>query len=174
MIETEQIFARARAIPLFSSLSDNELHAVLLQCQIALYLENKVIFREGALGDSLMVVLQGDISLRCAADDGVTVEVATLGEGAVLGEMAVIDPAPRAAAAVASTNTVLIVMQKDTLDQLIATDHPAASKVLQQVLQLLAQRFRTMEDRIEELFTSRLQALQPATPQAAWNIVAGE
>ncbi len=174
MIETEQIFARARTIPLFASLSDGELHAVLLQCQIALYLENKVIFREGALGDALMVVLQGDISLRCAAEDGVTVEVATLSEGAVLGEMAVIDPAPRAATAIAATNSVLIVMQKDTLDQLIATDHPAASKVLQQVLQLLARRFRTMEDRIEELFNSRLQVLQPATRRTAWSIAPGE
>lgn len=174
MIETDQIFERARSLPLFASLSEAELQAVLLQCQIALYLENKIIFREGAHGDGLMVVLQGDISLRCAAEDGVTVEVATLGEGAVLGEMAVIDPAPRAATAVASSNTVLLIMQKEILDQLIASDHPAASKVLQQVLQLLAVRFRTMEDRIEELFESRLGASQPGTPQAAWNLVPGE
>ncbi len=174
MIETEQIFERARALPLFTSLSEAELQAVLLQCQIALYLEGRIIFREGAHGDAMMVVLQGDISLRCAAEDGVTVEVATLGEGAVLGEMAVIDPAPRAAAAVASSNTVLLIMQKDTLDQLIATDHPAASKVLRQILLLLAARFRTMEDRTEELFEARLEAGQPNSPQAAWNLAPGE
>jgi CRP-like cAMP-binding protein len=174
MIETEQIFERARSLPLFSSLSEAELHAILLQCQIALYLQGRIVFREGALGDSLMVVLQGAINLRCAAEDGVTVEVATLGEGAVLGEMAVIDPAPRAATAAAATNSVLLIMQKDTLDQLIATDHPAAPKVLQQVLQLLGQRFRTMEDRIEALFESRLDAAQPNTPQDAWNLAPGE
>ncbi len=174
MIETEQIFERARSLPLFASLSEAELQAVLLQCQIALYLKGKNIFREGAHGDSLMVVLQGDISLRCAAEDGVTVEVATLGEGAVLGEMALIDPAPRAATAVASDNTLLLIMHKDTLDQLIATDHPAAPKVLQQLLQLLAGRFRTMEDRIGEIFESRLEVHQPGTPQAAWNLVPGE
>jgi len=174
MIETEQIFERARALPLFASLSEAELQAVLMQCQIALYLENKIIFREGAHGDSLMVLLEGDISLRCAAEDGVTVEVAVLGQGAVLGEMAVIDPAPRAATAVARSNAVLLIMQKDTLDQLIATDHPAAPKVLQQVLQLLAARFRTMEDRIEELFESRLEVSEPDKAQAAWNLAAGE
>jgi CRP/FNR family cyclic AMP-dependent transcriptional regulator len=174
MIETEQILERAGNVTLFSSLSEAELHAVLLQCQIALYLEGRTVFREGALGDSLMVVLQGDISLRCAGDDGVTVEVATLGEGAVLGEMAVIDPAPRAATAVATSSTVLLIMQKDTLDQLIASDHPAATKVLQQLLRLLANRFRTMEDRIEELFASRLSLLDPASPQAAWSLAPGE
>jgi CRP-like cAMP-binding protein len=120
------------------------------------------------------VVLQGELSLRCAAEDGVTVEVARLGGGAVLGEMAVIDPAPRAATVVASENSVLLIMQKDTLDQLIATDHPAAPKVLRQVLLLLAGRFRTMEDRIEELFESRLQDEQPGSPQAAWDLAPGE
>jgi CRP-like cAMP-binding protein len=174
MIETEQIFERARAVPLFSSLSEAELQAILLQCQIALYLEGRIVFREGALGDSMMVVLQGELSLRCAAEDGVTVEVARLGEGAVLGEMAVIDPAPRAATVVATRNAVLLIMQKDTLDQLIDTDHPAAPKVLRQVLLLLAGRFRTMEDRIEELFESRLDAVQPTTPQDAWNLAPGE
>ena len=174
MIETEQIFDRARGLPLFASLSEAELQSILLQCQIALYLRGRIVFREGAMGDSLMVVLQGAISLRCAAEDGVTVEVATLGEGAVLGEMAVIDPAPRAASAVAAANTVLLIIQKDTLDQLIATDHPAAPKVIHQVLMLLAGRFRTMEDRIEELFESRLGVVEPNTPQAAWNLAPGE
>ncbi len=174
MIETEEIFERARSLPLFASLSEAELQAVLLQCQIALYLERKIIFREGALGDSMMVVLQGEISLRCAAEDGVTVEVATLGQGAVLGEMAVIDPAPRAATAVAASNAVLLIMQKDTLDQLIDTDHPAAPKVLRQVLLLLAGRFRTMEDRIEELFDARLETLPPGSLEAAWNIAPAE
>jgi CRP-like cAMP-binding protein len=174
MIETERIYERARSVPLFSSLSEAELQAILLQCQIALYLQGRIVFREGALGDSLMVVLQGTISLRCAAEEGVTVEVATLEEGAVLGEMAVIDPAPRAATAIAATNAVLLIMQKDTLDQLVATDHPAAPKVLQQLLMLLAARFRTMEDRIEELFESRLDSAQPNTPQDAWNLAPGE
>jgi CRP/FNR family cyclic AMP-dependent transcriptional regulator len=174
MIDTEEVLERTRALPLFGSLSDAELHAILLQCQIALYLDGRVIFREGSLGDSMMVVLQGAIGLRCAGEDGVNVQVATLGESAVLGEMAVIDPAPRAATAVAQGSTVLLIIQKDTLDQLLATDHPAATKVLQQVIKLLAMRFRAMETRIHDLFASRLEALAPGSPKAAWDIAPGE
>ncbi len=174
MIEADQILDRVRSQPLFEELSEEETRRLLMQCQIALYLKGKVIFREGALGDSLMVVLQGDVSLRCEAERGVTVEVATISDGAVLGEMAVIDPAPRAAAAVATSNTVLLIMSKATLDELIASAQPAAAKLLRHILRLLARRFRTMDDRIEELFASRLADLPPPDKQTTWNIAPGE
>ena len=170
MIDTDRLFAKTREIPIFSPLTDEELQSLLLQCQIALYLKDKVIFRESALGDSMMVVLQGSVSLRCSPEQGVTVEVAQLGEGAILGEMAVIDPAPRAATAVATSNAVLLVMQKEVLDRLLTSDHPLASKVMRQVLLLLAARFRTMEDRIEQLFVSRIGERPAGSPAAAWAI----
>jgi len=173
MIDTEVLHAKVRAIGLFSSLTDPELRDLLLRCQIALYLKDKVIFREGALGDSLMVVLQGSVSLRCSPEPGVNVELATVEEGAVLGEMAIIDPAPRAATAVAATNAVLLMMAKDTLDHLISSEHPAAQKILRQVLVLLAARFRATEDRIGELFASRLEHRAPG-PQAAWRLAPAE
>jgi CRP-like cAMP-binding protein len=173
MIDTEVLFSKASQIGLFASLTDQELRELLLECQIALFLKGKTIFREGALGDSLMVLLQGCISLRCSPEPGVSVELATLEEGAVLGEMAVIDPAPRAATAVAVTNAVLLIMAKDSLDRMISAEHPGASKVLRQVLLLLAGRFRAMEDRIGDLFTSRI-GQQTSGAQAAWHLAPRE
>ncbi len=174
MMNFEEILARVRQMPLFSALSELEARQVLEQCQIALYKKGSRIFREGSMGDSLMIVLQGRVDLTCEADDGVNVELATLQEGAVLGEMAVIDPAVRAATAMAGANTVLLTMQKEILDELLEAEHPAAAKLQRYILRLLAGRFRTIDDRIETLFIARLQDAPPAHPRSLWSLVPGE
>ena len=173
MIDTEVLIAKASRIGLFSPLTERELRELLLECQIALFLKGKTIFREGAMGDSLMVLLQGSISLRSSSEPGVSVELATLEEGAVLGEMAVIDPAPRAATAVATADSILLIMAKDSLDRMISAEHPGASKVLRQILLLLAGLFRVMEDRIGDLFASRIGE-QVRGAQAAWHLAPAE
>lgn len=173
LIDTEVLIEKVAGIGLFSSLTPQELREILLECQIALFVKDKIVFREGAMGDSLMVLLQGSVSLRCSPEPGVSVELATLEEGAVLGEMAVIDPAPRAATAVAATNTILLIMAKESLDRMISAEHPGASKVLRQVLLLLAARFRVMEDRIGDLFASRI-GQETSGHLAAWQLAPGE
>lgn len=171
MLDYLEVAKRLRKIALFAPLSSQEAYEVLQQCQIALYMKNKIIFREDQHGDSLMVILQGSVILSCAAPEGVNVEIATLEEGAVLGEMALLTPGNRAATATAAENSVLVVIGQDTLESLIAENHPAASQILRYLLDLQCRRFRKMDERIEQVFMNRLEEdIIEIEPIALWPI----
>jgi CRP-like cAMP-binding protein len=62
-----------------------------------------VLFETGAAGDLLYVVLSGKVEIRIG---GKVVE--TVGEGGIVGEMALIDQSPRSADAVAVTETAVV------------------------------------------------------------------
>lgn len=60
-----------------------------------------VLFVEGTRSDVVMVVLAGRVKVVTAAEDGTETVLAVRGPGALLGELAAIDDAPRSATVVA-------------------------------------------------------------------------
>ena len=62
------------------------------------YEPGQVIFREGEPGDSMYVILEGEIEIR-VRDKAID----TSGPGHIIGEMALVDKSPRSATAVAKT-----------------------------------------------------------------------
>jgi CRP/FNR family transcriptional regulator, cyclic AMP receptor protein len=103
------------------------------------YRAGETLFREGDSADSMYVVLDGEVELRV---NGKAFE--TLGPGGVLGEMALVDRAPRAASAVALTDCRLArVAEKRFLFMVRETPHFAL-----QIMQLMAERLRRMIRRL--------------------------
>jgi CRP/FNR family cyclic AMP-dependent transcriptional regulator len=66
-----------------------------------------VIFEQGAAGDEMYGIVQGEVELR--TDHGI---VAKLAADDVFGEMSLVDSSPRMATAVATTDTVLAVIDR--------------------------------------------------------------
>jgi CRP/FNR family transcriptional regulator, cyclic AMP receptor protein len=98
-----------------------------------------VLFREGERGESMFVILDGQVELRV---NGTMFE--TLGPGGVLGEMALIDQSPRVATAVALTDVSLArIPEKRFLFMVRETPHFAL-----QIMRLMADRLRRMVNRI--------------------------
>lgn len=153
----QEVLALIRRLPIFASLTTEDALAVAEKCKLAIYRPGGTLFREGDHGDTLMIVLKGEIQVSCRGDDGVMVQVALVREGDVIGEMAVLDPAPRAATATALTHAVVMMIDARTLDQLIDIEQPAASQIMQTILALLSKRFRVMDERIEQLFVTRMR-----------------
>lgn len=84
-----------------------------------------MIFREGDPGDHGYVILSGRVSI-CKLINGEYSELVELTEGALFGEMAVIDHRPRSAAARAKTDTVVReVNEKALLDHIFRTPDTA-------------------------------------------------
>ncbi len=92
-----------------------------------------VLFRAGDPGDALFAVISG--SLRVEREGRV---LATLGEGQVTGEMAVIDKKPRSADVIAHTETVLLELPAADFDNLL-DNH---GKVARGMLLVMAERLR--------------------------------
>ena len=114
----------------------------------------KVIFREGDPGDTVYVVLDGKVELRV---NGQLVE--TVEPGGVLGEMALIEQAPRVATATAKTACDLQPISEDRFTSMIQqTPHFAL-----QIMKVIASRLRRMNARLTEKKKKRApKAKRPA------------
>jgi len=112
-----------------------------------------VVFREGERDATLFVIAEGKVGVIKAGGGKKELPIATLGVGATLGEMALIDGLPRSAGAVAQEHLVLLAITRPALDRL-SDEHPQlAVKLVTKVAKLLSQRLRqttnSLADRLE-------------------------
>lgn len=98
----------------------------------------EVLFREGDAPTTAFILDAGQVEIR-ATQRGQEVLLALLGPGAILGEMSVIDSAPRTATAVALTACRLIALDRAQIAERIA----GADPVIRALLQGTLQRYRT-------------------------------
>jgi len=94
------------------------------------------VFREGEKGDVMFVLLDGTVDILIGEQ-----LVETAGRGALLGEMALIDDAPRSASAIAKTPCTLVEISQKRFHFLVQQTPNFATHVLK----VLAGRLRTMD-----------------------------
>jgi len=92
-----------------------------------------VLFEQGATGDVMYAVVEGRVGL---SRDGHVLE--DVGPGGILGEMALIDPAPRTATATATTPARVVAVDEKHFTYLVQ-EHPTFAM---QVLRVMAARLR--------------------------------
>ena len=98
-----------------------------------------VIFRQGDPGDAVYIVLDGKVDLRV---QGRLVE--TVGPGGVLGEMALIEQAPRVASATARTGADLLPISQARFMSMIQQTPNFAL----QIMRVMAVRLRRMNSKM--------------------------
>ena len=109
------------------------------QSELVAFEAGQVIFSEGDSGELMYVVHEGEVELHVKAQ-----LVETLGAGGVLGEMALIDHAPRVATATAKTACKLVpVTEKRFVFMVQQTPHFAL-----QIMRVMAERLRRMDERL--------------------------
>jgi len=85
--------------------------------------EGGVIFKQGSTGRTAYIVQTGHVEIVRENDDGSEKILATIGTGAMFGEMAVIDDSPRMATARATESaTVIVVTEQMFLQKLQKAD----------------------------------------------------
>ncbi|MCX7152860.1 MAG: cyclic nucleotide-binding domain-containing protein [Proteobacteria bacterium] len=109
------------------------------QSELAAFAPGQVIFAEGEPGELMYVVHDGEVELHVKGK-----LVDTLGEGGVLGEMALVDHEPRVATATAKTACKLMpVAEKRFMFMIQQTPHFAL-----QIMRVMAERLRRMDERL--------------------------
>src|SRR5487761_1576946 len=138
-----------KRVPLFSSLTLEQLASIYRLMVTRTYGKGEPIFTKGDVGSELFVVLEGEIRIHLD-HEGREVTLARIGPSMVLGEMAVFDEQPRSASAQASVDTTVRVLRRDKL-RAVVHEHP---EVLLEFVRNLSQRIRVMNDQLESLETS--------------------
>ncbi len=105
------------------------------------------IFREGDSGDCAYIIETGIVEVSVQKDERKLV-IATLTEGDLLGEMAIIDRLPRTGTAVALEQTRLIAIPHDYIHQKVDCSDPTVRFFLQIVLE----RYRDVHARLMHVF----------------------
>jgi CRP-like cAMP-binding protein len=108
--------------------------------------------RTGGPGDACYIVGHGQIDIL--AEEGEEERVlATLGPGHAVGEISLLDGKPRSASVRAKTECVIFALKRDDFDQLLNGGNPAGMKLLDNMVQELAQRVRIVDNRYIDIFS---------------------
>jgi small-conductance mechanosensitive channel/CRP-like cAMP-binding protein len=145
----ERCRAALAASSLFAQLDDQQLERLVADSRVETYGTGELVVREGAEGDSLFLVLNGQVSVLKQVEDGRVLPVADLGEGQVFGEMTLFLNAPRSASVRASQEC-----------QLLRVDRGSISALLEHEPQLLDSFAALVAQRQSELDTLSRQAGQ--------------
>ena len=104
--------ARLRRSEFFRHWDATHLDALRKQAEYRQLPRGELLFAHGDEGEEMFVILNGAVQIRFRDPNGKYVDLATLREGDSVGEMALIDKAPRSADAVALVDTELLCVNR--------------------------------------------------------------
>ncbi|MEE2832880.1 MAG: Crp/Fnr family transcriptional regulator [Candidatus Latescibacterota bacterium] len=136
-----------RRVPLFEVLKDDDLEAIARVTITRSYDKDQVIILAEEEGDALFIIADGQVKVSIVSEDGREVILSLLGEGAVFGELSLLDGKPRSANVVATQDTELYMVRRADFLQLIYTVPQIAVGLLAE----LAARLRKTDRKIEGL-----------------------
>ncbi|MBI4219210.1 MAG: cyclic nucleotide-binding domain-containing protein, partial [Chloroflexi bacterium] len=122
-----------KKVPLFADLSDADLRAICETVQPVRLEPGQVLFAEGEAGDRAYVVHEGQLEVF-KTSAGREALLSNRGPGDVIGEMAIVESAPRMASVRAKTDAKLLAISREDFDRLIATSHSATRALFRTVL----------------------------------------
>ena len=127
-----------RSIELFEGLTDEDLAELGASLQRRQFAAGSMIFSQGDDGDSMYIVESGDINIHLPGDASRRISLKDIARGEYFGELALFDEKPRSASALATTETVLLELQRRTLEGYLEN----RPKVALAILRTLSERLR--------------------------------
>ncbi len=116
---TEDIPSQLKNCFLFQGLSDDALAAVAQKASIHDLSEGQVLMRRGEAGNSLFLVNEGWFKIVTEDTKGGELIINKTAPGDTIGEMALLDEAPRSATAIALTPARVLELKKDAFHEIL-------------------------------------------------------
>lgn len=116
-------------VPLFTGLEDADLERLCQMISEVRLPAGSVLFTEGSQGDQAYIVKEGQVEIYKSAN-GRSVLLALIEPGEVIGEMSLLEAAPRSASGRARTDSTLLAIRYEQLDDLLNTSSSAARAIL--------------------------------------------
>lgn len=117
------------------------------------------LMREGEEGGNAFMIEHGQVEVSKTID-GRKVVLNTLGPGAIVGEMALIDKAPRMATVTAISNTVALPIDRRVFDKILSDAPP----VLRALVLAYTAHLRNLGSRASQLETDLRRAFEAKPP----------
>jgi CRP-like cAMP-binding protein len=130
-----------RGLPLFSGLSADDLVPVAAIAEARTFASGETLFEQGDEGQHLYIVTQGAVDVSRGGQ-----VLARLDKGQCVGEMALLDDAPRSATVRTTEETTVLAIARDDFHDLLDL-YPALSR---QITAILVERMRAALDAIDD------------------------
>lgn len=134
-----------KSAPVFEHVSGEDLAALARVADVETFAPAQEIFREGELGDALYVIVRGKVGILSGGQ-----QLASLGPGEAIGEMAVLDEVPRTATAVAQDEVEVLRIGSEEFYEIL---HEQV-EIAEGVIRMLARRLREADAVIQSLHHS--------------------
>ena len=158
-METADRLGVLSCVPAFEGLGPPEIRAIAERTEVRRFAAGEALIRQDEPGDSLWVLASGAAIVQLRRRDGDTLELARVGAGDVVGEMALVTGAPRNADIVASKAGEALVLPRTAFEE-IAAIHPGVVSVL---TELVARRLgRAAQDGLGDKVLKGYRILRPA------------
>ena len=138
----EQIFEMIGHSRFFSDFTREDVEQLAAFMQIYRANTGEMIIREGEVDDYLILIIEGRVEISKSDSQGEAHPMTSVGPGATLGEMSMIDGEPRFATCVALEPTTFAVLSRDNMVKIIIEEPGLGSKILIKLVTLLSQRLR--------------------------------
>lgn len=139
---------------LFSGAGEDDIRALAAIATSSSWKSGAMIFQQGDPAEFLIVIHAGRIRLGLATASGKELTIRHAGNGAVVGEMGVLDHEPRSADATADSDTTGLVIRRAALTRLL-TERPTLALAL---IHYLSKRLRETTYQLESVALYELSA----------------
>jgi len=136
-----------RKIPIFNDLNIDQFQKILNICSKNVYKKSKKIFLEGENSHEMYILIDGEIKVTFIDGKELTI-IKPVG---IVGEMGIFTGEPRSASVEASTDCILLIINKTELFRIFERDCFLAIKILMNVIKDLSIKLRKNNVIIDEL-----------------------
>jgi len=142
-----------RVIPLFSQVAESDLVQIASHLIERRYPRGTTIVEEGLAGDYMYIIREGRVKVTKLSDDGREKILDFLDEGAFVGEMALLERAPRSASVKTLSPVRVLALSRADFMGILRKSPDLALAVIQE----LSRRLRTVNDQASALSFQRVK-----------------
>ena len=147
--ETDKILSN---IPVFKDINQRDLRTIKRILHQREYRKDEVIFHQGDVGLGMYIIVSGTVEIISNPGDHLLAE---LHEGDFFGELALLDDAPRSAAAIPRTPCTLLCFFKPELLDLINRNPKLGGKILFRLAWTIGERLKSTNQQLRELYLQK-------------------
>lgn len=152
-----------RQVDLFSHLTDEELGLLAEQSREQSFERQALLMHEGERGEAMYVIVSGEVRVFVSDENGRELVLHQLGPGAVIGDLALLDGAPRSASVIAVEPTRVLAVARHGLIRCIEASPEFALALMRSLTTRLRQAtegsrslaldnvYRRLADKLREL-----------------------
>lgn len=150
-----------KTLRLLAGISDEKLNLLSAFLRPVSLENDQILFEEGSLGTSLYFVASGRVLIAKKVAGGSFKDLAILGPGDCLGEMAVLETMPRSARAAAYGPVELFELRREDLDKWLKQNPELAIGFFAHLVKMLSHRLRRTSDELTLLYDLSSVLLEP-------------